>query len=65
MKRRFNFNRCSLILSNAIDGATTKNNHWGFKPCACKGGATTNFEIPNEIFKRELYEYMNGGIINA
>ena len=44
--------------------ATTTNKDWGFIPVPCKGGKTTNFEIPAEMFKRELAEYL-GGEANA
>ncbi len=44
--------------------ATTTNKDWGFIPVPCKGGKTTNFEIPPELFKRELAEY-EGGAVNA
>lgn len=52
-------------MTNAIDPATTTSKDWGFKPIAGKGGATTNFVIPEWMFKRELEEYENGGIVNA
>jgi hypothetical protein len=51
--------------TNAVDPATTTAKDWGFIPVAGKGGKTTNFEIPAELFKRELAEYLNGGIENA
>ena len=38
--------------------ATTTNKDWGFIPVPGKGGKTTNFEIPAELFKRELAEYL-------
>ena len=50
--------------SNAIDSATTTSKKFGFKPVPNKGGATTNFEIPEWMFKRELEE-MEGGVVNA
>lgn len=50
--------------SNAIDPATTTSKNWGFKPVPGKGGATTNFEIPEWMFKREVEE-MEGGVVNA
>lgn len=58
-------NRRLNKMSNAIDPATTTAKNWGFVPVAGKGGKTTNFEIPAEMFKRELAEYLNGGIANA
>ena len=61
MKKR----RLQKIGSNGIDPATTTNKNWGFKPVPNKGGATTNFEIPEWMFKRELEEYLNGGVVNA
>lgn len=51
-------------LSNANDSATSNSKNWGFKPVPNKGGATTNFEIPEWMFKREL-EDLFGGAINA
>ena len=46
--------------------ATTTNKDWGFKPVPNKGGATTNFEIPEWMFDKEL-ELMkkNGGVAVA
>lgn len=40
--------------------ATTTNKDWGFSPVPCKGGNTTNFEIPADMFKRELAELEGG-----
>lgn len=51
--------------TNAIDPATATSKTWGFRPVPNKGGKTTNFEIPPDLFKRELAEYENGGVINA
>ena len=53
------------VATNAVDPATTTAKNWGFIPVPCKGGKTTNGEIPAELFKRELAEYLNGGIENA
>lgn len=50
--------------SNAIDPATTTNKKWGFRPVPNKGGATTNAEIPEWMFQREL-EDLEGGAVNA
>lgn len=36
---------------------------WG-KGVPGKGGATTNFAIPDWMFDRELQEYKNGGAAN-
>jgi hypothetical protein len=44
--------------------ATTTNKDWGFIPVPGKGGNTTNAEIPEWMFKRELEE-MEGGVVNA
>lgn len=44
--------------------ATTTSKDWGFSPVPNKGGNTTNFEIPEWMFKRELEE-MEGGAVNA
>lgn len=46
--------KLKTIGSNAIDPATTTAKNWGFRPVPNKGGATTNFEIPEWMFKREL-----------
>ena len=51
--------------SNAIDAATTTNKDWGFKPVPGKGGASTNSEIPDWMFEKELKERKNGGAVNA
>lgn len=60
MKKNRRINRAT----NAIDPATTTNKDWGYIPVPGKGGKTTNFEIPPELFKRELAEY-EGGAVNA
>lgn len=57
--------RFKKIGSNEIDGATSTNKNWGFKPVPNKGGMTTNYEIPEWMFDRELEEYLNGGAVNA
>lgn len=44
--------------------ATTTSKDWGFIPVSGKGGKTTNAEIPEWMFKRELEE-MEGGTANA
>ena len=46
--------RFQRLGSNSIDSATTNHKDWGFAPVPNKGGATTNFEIPEWMFKREL-----------
>ena len=61
MKRNRKINRAT----NAIEPATTTSKTWGYIPVPGKGGKTTNFEIPPELFKRELEEYLNGGAVNA
>ena len=60
----FKKNRRVTKATNAIDSATTTSKQWGFIPVPNKFGATTNFEIPEDMFKRELKE-MKEGIINA
>lgn len=60
MKKR----RLQTIGSNGIDPATTTNKNWGYNPVPNKGGATTNFAIPEWMFERELKE-MKEGINNA
>lgn len=52
-------------MTNAIDHATTTNKDWGFIPIPGKGGCTTNFTIPESLFKRELEEYLKGGVVDA
>ena len=65
MKKR----KMQTIGSNAIDSAASSQ-FWGkkrfkkYKNVAGKGGKTTNFEIPEWIFQREL-EDMKEGVINA
>lgn len=61
--KRFKKNKRINKATNAIDPATTTSKTWGFKPIPGKGGATTNFEIPDWMFDRELKEME--GIINA
>lgn len=62
-------NRRITKLNNAIDPASSSI-RWGkrskkYRGCAGRDGATTNFEIPEWMFDRELEEYMNGGVVNA
>ena len=40
------------IGSNAVDGATTTNKTWGFKPVPKNGGKTTNVVIFSEEEKK-------------
>lgn len=47
-----------LKANNAVDPAAPAS-VWG-KGVPGKGGATTNFEIPEWMFKRELEEMMEG-----
>ena len=58
-------NRIINRATNAIDPATTTNKNWGFISVPGKGGKTTNFQIPADMFKRELEEYLNGGAVDA
>lgn len=58
-KRKF-----KKIGSNAIDPATTTARNFGFRPCPGKGGKTTNYEIPEWMFNRELQD-MKEGLANA
>ena len=58
-------NRRTGRATNAIAPATTTSKDWGFIPVSGKGGNTTNFEIPEWMFERELEEYWNGGVVNA
>lgn len=62
-------NKRIIKATNAIDAATSSV-CWGkrakhYKGCAGKGGATTNFVIPDWMFDRELEEFKNGGVFNA
>lgn len=55
--------------TNAISRARSSV-HWGkrskhYQGCAGKGGDTTNCEIPEWMFDRELAEYKYGGVVNA
>ena len=50
--------------TNAIDPATTTSKDFGYIPVPGKCGKTTNFEIPDWMFDRELQD-MKEGIINA
>ena len=61
---KFKKNRITKM-TNAIDPATTTSKDFGFKPVPGKGGATTNFVIPEWMFAKELEEYRNGGVVNA
>jgi hypothetical protein len=45
--------------------ATTTTWDWGFKPVPNKGGKTTNAEIPDWMFQRELEDMKEGGAVNA
>lgn len=51
-------NRKVIRATNAVDPATTTSAAFGFKPVPNKGGKTTNFEIPESVFKRELGEML-------
>ena len=46
-KRKF-----KTVGSNCIDGATTTNATWGFKPVPNKGGKTTNSNIADKGDKK-------------
>ena len=52
--KRFKKNGRVIKATNAIDAATTTSKNWGFKPVPGKGGATTNYEIPDWMFDLEL-----------
>ena len=49
-------------LTNAIDPASTPAKNFGYAPVPGKGGNTTNAEIPDWVFKRELEE-MSGDAV--
>jgi hypothetical protein len=57
-------NRRTIKATNAIDGSTSTSRNFGYVPVPGKGGATTNFEIPDWMFDRELKE-MKEGMIHA
>lgn len=61
MKKNRTINRAT----NAVDPATTTAKDFGFIPVPNKGGKTTNFVIPESLFKRELEEYLKGGAVDA
>lgn len=65
MKKFKNKARRVYKATNAIDPATTTCQNFGYKPIPGKGGKTTNFEIPDKMFDRELKEYENGGVVDA
>ena len=46
--------------NNRRVAATTTSKDWGLGPVPCKGGKTTNHEIQETMFQRELRE-MNKG----
>lgn len=58
--KRFKRNGRTIKGTNAIDPATTTSKDWGFTPVSGKGGATTNFVIPEWMFDRELEEMYDG-----
>ena len=43
-------------LTNTVDASTSKSRSFGFVPVPKKFGNTTNFEIPEWMFKLELDE---------
>lgn len=45
--------RFKKIGSNEIDGATSTNKNWGFKPVPNKGGMTTNCVIFSKEDKKD------------
>lgn len=52
--------KLKTIGSNSIDPATTTSKNWGFHPVPGKGGKTTNYEIPEWMFNRELQDMKEG-----
>ena len=40
--------------------ATTTSKDWGLGPVPCKGGKTTNHEIQESMFQREMREQKKG-----
>lgn len=55
----------STCFEKALWWATTTSKDWGFIPVPGKGGNTTNAEIPEWMFQRELNDMMEGGAVNA
>ena len=49
-------------LTNAIESASTTAKNWGFAPVPGKGGTTTNAEIPDWMFLRELEDLKGEGV---
>ena len=64
MKMFKNRARRVIRATNAVDPATATSADFGFKPVPNKGGKTTNFEIPEGMFKRELKE-LEMGLLRA
>jgi hypothetical protein len=62
--RVFKKNKRIIKGTNAIDPATSTSKNWGYTPVPNKGGKTTNYEIPEWMFDRELND-MKEGIIHA
>ena len=60
----FKKNKRIIKGTNAIDPATSTNRSWGYTPVPNNGGKTTNYEIPEWMFERELND-MKEGIIHA
>ena len=56
--------RFQTVGSNAIDQASTRSKDWGCIPVPGKGGNTTNADIPEWMFQRELND-LKGGEANA
>lgn len=46
------------VYSNSVYKAGSKNKSFGFVPVPGKFGATTNYEIPDWIFDREIEEFL-------
>ena len=60
---KFNYKKLTR-LTNAVEPATTTSKDWGFIPVSGKGGKTTNAEIPEWMFDRELKD-LKEGVLNA
>lgn len=52
-KSKFKNKRCG---SNAVEAARSTAKSFGFGPVPKKGGASTNYSIPESMFQRELRE---------
>ena len=45
------------VYTNSVEKSGSTNKSFGYIPVPGKFGATTNYEIPDKIFDREIEEY--------